>query len=93
MTSEQHINYGLSEGAAIKDEVRPGVTHPINNCVILLMNAALSGERSEDLNDDAEGDKDRRLQMLMRPVSEVAVGTLGGIIQTSLHVVDHSASH
>lgn len=36
MTSEQQINYSLRKGAAIKDKVRPGVTHSVNDCVIYL---------------------------------------------------------
>lgn len=36
MTSEQQINYSLSKGAAIKDKVRPGVTHSVNDCIMYL---------------------------------------------------------
>lgn len=36
MTSEQQIHYGLRKGAAIKDKVRPGVTHSVNDYVINL---------------------------------------------------------
>lgn len=36
VTSEQQINYSLRKGAAIKDKVRPGVTHSFSDCVIHL---------------------------------------------------------
>lgn len=36
MTSEQQINYSLRKGSAIKDMVRPGVTHSVSDCVIYL---------------------------------------------------------
>lgn len=36
VTSEQQINYSLRKGAAIKDKVRPEVTHSFSDCVIYL---------------------------------------------------------
>lgn len=36
MTSEQQIHYSLRKGAAIKDKVRPEVTHSVNDRVIYL---------------------------------------------------------
>ena len=36
VTSEQQINYSLRKGAAIKDKVRPEVTHSVSDCVIYL---------------------------------------------------------
>ncbi len=36
VTSEQQINYSLRKGAAIKDKLRPRVTHSVNDCVIYL---------------------------------------------------------